>query len=59
MKKYKIEFWQDENRFSESQEYIYKLKEKSAKSKDARVKLNKIVEYIDCLLMGLKSVSLM
>lgn len=49
MKKYKIEFWQDENGFSESQEYIYKLKEKSVKSKDARIKLNKIVEYIEIL----------
>ena len=49
MKKYKIEFWQDENGFSESQEYIYELKEKSIKSKDARIKLNKIVEYIEIL----------
>ena len=49
MKRYKIEFWQDENGFSESQEYIYELKEKSVKSKDARIKLNKIVEYIEIL----------
>ena len=48
-KKYAVIFWQDINGYSESQEYIYKLKEKSLKSKDARVKLNKIVEYIDIL----------
>lgn len=48
-KKYEIIFWQDTNGYSESQEYIFKLKEKSIKSKDARIKLNKIVEYIDIL----------
>jgi len=48
-KKYAVIFWQDINGYSESQEYIYKLKEKSLKSKDARIKLNKIVEYIDIL----------
>ena len=48
-RKYEVIFWQDKNGFSESQEYIYKLKEKSKKSKDARIKLNKIVEYIDIL----------
>lgn len=48
-RKYEVIFWQDENGYSESQEYIYKLKEKSLKSKDARIKLNKIVEYIDIL----------
>jgi len=47
--KYEVIFWQDINGYSESQEYIYKLKEKSLKSKDARIKLNKIVEYIDIL----------
>ena len=48
-KKYAVIFWQDINGYSESQEYIYKLKKKSLKSKDARIKLNKIVEYIDIL----------
>ena len=48
-KKYEIIFWQDINGFSETQDYIYELKEKSIKSKDARIKLNKIVEYIDIL----------
>lgn len=48
-KKYEVIFWQDINGYSESQEYIYELKEKSLKSKDARIKLNKIVEYFDIL----------
>jgi len=48
-KKYKIVFWQDENGYSEAQEYIIGLKNKSLKSKDARVKLNKIVEYMEML----------
>lgn len=48
-KKYKIVFWQDENGFSEAQEYIMELKNKSVKSKDARIKLNKIVEYMELL----------
>lgn len=48
-RQYEVIFWQDENGYSESQEYIYKLKEKSQKSKDARIKLNKIVEYLDIL----------
>lgn len=48
-KKYEIIFWQDINGFSKTQDYIYELKEKSIKSKDARIKLNKIVEYIDIL----------
>ena len=48
-KKYKIVFWQDENGYSESQDYIMDLKNRSVKSKDARIKLNKIVEYRDML----------
>ena len=44
--KYKISFWQDENGYSESQEYIWALKIKSVKSKDARIKLNKLVRRI-------------
>ena len=48
-KKYKIVFWQDENGFSEALEYIMELKNKSVKSKDARIKLNKIVEYMELL----------
>jgi len=47
--KYKVEFWQDENGFSEAQNYIYELKDKSVKSKDAGIKLNKITEYIELL----------
>jgi phage-related protein len=48
-KKYKIEFWQEENGYSETQSYIWELKQKSIKSKDARIKLNKIVEYMSLL----------
>lgn len=48
-KKYKITFWQDEKGYSESQEYIMDLKNRSLKSKDARIKLNKIVEYMEML----------
>ena len=48
-KKYKIVFWQDKNGYSEAQDYIMELKNKSAKSKDARIKLNKIVEYMEML----------
>lgn len=48
-KKYKIVFWQDENGFSETQDYITDLKNRSLKSKDARIKLNKIVEYMEML----------
>lgn len=47
--KYKISFWQDKNGYSEAQEYIWELKAKSVKSKDARIKLNKIVEYMEML----------
>lgn len=48
-KKYNIVFWQDKNGYSETQDYIMGLKNKSIKSKDARVKLNKIVEYMEML----------
>lgn len=49
IKKYEIIFWQDKSGCSESQKYILDLKNKSLKSKDARVKLNKIVEYMEIL----------
>lgn len=48
-KKFEVIFWQDENGYSEAQEYIMSLKDKSLKSKDARVKLNKIATYIELL----------
>ena len=48
-KKYKIVFWQDKNGYSEAQDYIMELKNKSVKSKDARIKLNKVVEYMEML----------
>ena len=49
VKKYQIVFWQDKNGYSEAQDYIVKLKNRSASSKDARIKLNKIVEYMEML----------
>ena len=49
VKKYKIVFWQNQNGYSEAQEYITDLKNKSIKSKDARIKLNKIFEYMELL----------
>ncbi len=48
-KKYKIVFWQDKNGYSEAQDYIMGLKNKSIKSKYARIKLNKIMEYMKML----------
>lgn len=48
-KKYTIKFWQDDNGYSESQDYIWHLKLKSGKSKDARIKLKKILEYLEML----------
>ncbi len=47
--KYKIEFLKNDKGFSESEEYIFELIQKSKKSKDARIKINKIIEYLDAL----------
>lgn len=47
--KYKIEFMKDDKNFSESEVYIQELIQKSFKSKDARIKINKITEYFDKL----------
>ncbi len=48
-KQYEIEFWQDADGYSESQDYIWELKQKAIKSKDARIKLKKITEYMEIL----------
>ncbi len=48
-KKYKIKFWQDNDGYSETQDYIWELKKKAEKSKDARIKLKKITEYMEML----------
>ena len=48
-KKYSIIFWQDSGGFSETQDYIWQLNSKAAKSKDARIKLKKITEYFELL----------
>ena len=47
--KYKIEFLKDDKGFSKSEIYIQELIKKSFKSKDARIKINKITEYFDKL----------
>lgn len=47
--KYKIEFLKNDKGVSESEAYIFELNEKSKKSKDARIKINKITEYFRAL----------
>lgn len=47
--KYKIEFLKNDKGISESEEYIKELINKSFSSKDARIKINKITEYLDGL----------
>lgn len=47
--KYKIEFLKNEKGVSDSEVYIQEITAKSFKSKDARIKINKITEYIDGL----------
>lgn len=47
--KYKIEFLKNDKGFSESEVYIKELIQKSFKSKDSRIKINKITEYLDKL----------
>ncbi|MCD8069153.1 MAG: hypothetical protein LUE87_09760 [Lachnospiraceae bacterium] len=48
---YNVYFYQDENGNQPVKEYLDELEEKSAKSKDARIKYNKIDQYIG-ILMG-------
>ena len=47
---YNVYFYQDENGRQPVREYLDKLEEKSAKSKDARIKYNKIDQYIGILM---------
>lgn len=44
-----IIFYDDENGYSDVEEFIKELREKSATSKDARINFNKVVAYIDML----------
>ena len=44
-----IIFYDDENGYSDVEEFIKELREKSATSKDARINFNKVVAYIDIL----------
>ena len=46
---YEIEFYEDENGYSEIATYIKKLRDRSAKNKECRIQLNKIVAYFDLL----------
>lgn len=48
---YEIYFYRDANGNQPVKEYLDKLEEKSFKSKDARIKYNKIDQYIG-ILMG-------
>lgn len=47
---YKVHFYQDANGNQPVKEYLGKLEEKSIKSKDARIKYNKIDQYIGILM---------
>ena len=44
-----IIFYDDENGYSDVEEFIKELREKSTTSKDARINFNKVVAYIDIL----------
>lgn len=46
---YEVYFYQDENGHQPVREYLDELEEKSMKSKDARIKYNKIDQYIGIL----------
>ncbi len=46
---YKVNFYQDENGNEPVREYLDKLEEESVRSKDARIKYNKIDQYIGIL----------
>ena len=44
-----ITFYKDERGYSDVEEFIKELREKSAFSKDARINFNKVVAYLDIL----------
>ncbi|MCL2354392.1 MAG: hypothetical protein FWC68_00580 [Oscillospiraceae bacterium] len=46
---YKIIFYEGKNGISETNKYINKLREKSYKSKDSKIKFTKISSYINML----------
>ncbi len=46
---YEIEFYEDERGYSDVEEFIRGLREKSSTSKDARINLSKVVAYLDIL----------
>lgn len=46
---YEVYFYQDQNGRQPVKEYLDELEEKSFKSKDARIKYNKIDQYIEIL----------
>ena len=47
---YEVHFYQDANGNQPVKEYLDKLEEKSIKSKDARIRYNKIDQYIGILM---------
>ncbi len=46
---YEIEFYSDERGYSDVEEFVKELREKSDLSKDARINFNKVVAYLDIL----------
>lgn len=46
---YEIEFYEDQNGYSEVAEYIKELKRKSILGKENRINFNKVVAYLDIL----------
>lgn len=46
---FKIKLYEDEQGYSDVKTFIQSLKDKSEKSKDARINFNKVVAYIDIL----------
>ncbi len=46
---YNIEFYEDEQGYSDVKQFIIDLRHRSKKSKDARINFNKIVAYLDIL----------
>lgn len=46
---YEIVFYSDERGYSDVEEFVKELREKSDLSKDARINFNKVVAYLDIL----------
>lgn len=46
---FEIEFYEDENGYSETEEWLMKLDEKAHNSKEHRIRLKKFAEYVENL----------